>query len=69
VATAGRTKDACSYTDYKVGVTKDVSGYVFGLAYVSTNAKGGVGQCYRSSMPLNQDLGKGTAVLSVVKSF
>jgi uncharacterized protein (TIGR02001 family) len=29
-----------SYTDYKVGVTKDFSGWVVGLSYVATNAEG-----------------------------
>ncbi len=29
-----------SYTDWKLGVTKDVSGWVIGLSYVDTNASG-----------------------------
>ena len=29
-----------SYTDWKVGVTKDLSGWIVGLAYVGTNADG-----------------------------
>jgi uncharacterized protein (TIGR02001 family) len=28
------------YTDWKIGVTKDVSGWLFGLAYIDTNADG-----------------------------
>ena len=28
------------YTDWKVGVTKDISGWVFGLSYIDTSAKG-----------------------------
>jgi len=28
------------YTDWKIGVTKDVAGWVFGLSYIATNAKG-----------------------------
>jgi uncharacterized protein (TIGR02001 family) len=28
------------YTDWKVGVTKDISGWVVGLSYVGTNAEG-----------------------------
>jgi uncharacterized protein (TIGR02001 family) len=28
------------YTDWKIGVTKDVNGWVFGLAYIDTNADG-----------------------------
>ncbi|MBW7901953.1 MAG: hypothetical protein H3C26_10775 [Rhodocyclaceae bacterium] len=29
-----------SYTDWKIGVSKDVNGWLVGLAYVDTNAKG-----------------------------
>jgi uncharacterized protein (TIGR02001 family) len=28
-----------SYTDWKLGITKDMKGFVFGAAYVDTNAK------------------------------
>jgi len=28
------------YTDYKIGVTKDIGGWVFGLSAIGTNAKG-----------------------------
>jgi uncharacterized protein (TIGR02001 family) len=66
-ASAERAKSDCSYVDYKLGLTKDLSGYVFGLAYIGTNAKADLGQCYRNAF--NNDLGKGTALLSVVKSF
>ena len=55
-----------SYSDYKLSVSKDFSGYVWGLAYSSTNAKKGAGQFYNIA---NNDLGKGTAVLSVTHSF
>ena len=55
-----------TYTDYKVSVSKDFSGYVVGLAYSDTNAKDGVGQNYSV---LNKDLGRGTAVLSLSRSF
>ena len=60
---AGNT---ATYTDYKVSVSKDFSGYVLGLAYSDTNAKGDVGQNYNV---LNKDLGRGTAVLSLSHSF
>jgi len=62
-----RAKDDCSYTDWKLGVTKEIAGLGFGLAYVDTNAKGDTGECYRNAF--NRDLGKGTVVLSVSKSF
>ncbi len=35
-----------SYTDWKIGVTKDISGWVIGASYVDTNAKG---QCVGAS--------------------
>ncbi len=72
------------YTDWKVGVTKDVSGWVFGVAYVDTNAKGSCSAanpgfyCFPNQVPNAgigsgtasfKDAGKGTLVLSVNKSF
>ena len=63
LAAAGTT---ATYSDYKLSVTKDFSGYVLGLAYSNTNAKSGVGQFYNV---LGKDLGKGTAVLSVTRTF
>jgi len=65
------------YTDWKVGVTKDFSGWVVGLAYVDTDAKGDcnpavVNQVYcfaNSSGTKTKDAGRGIAVLSVSKTF
>jgi uncharacterized protein (TIGR02001 family) len=60
-----------TYSDYKLSVSKDFSGYVWGLAYSSTNAKKGIGQFYNVGQAdgSRTDLGKGTAVLSVTHSF
>ena len=74
-----------SYTDWKVGVTKDVSGWLFGLSYIDTNAHGSCSKaaaggfepyCFVSSWDSdgqlsskNKDAGRGIAVLSVTKSF
>ena len=72
-----------SYTDWKLGVTKDISGWVVGLAYVDTNAKGDCGSaefyCFSNSLSYNngatsfggktRDAGRAIAVLSVTKSF
>ncbi len=70
-----------SYTDWKLGVTKDISGWVIGAAYVDTNAKGdcGTGQFYCFSNSLSnqsvqngrktKDAGRGIAVISVSKTF
>lgn len=74
-----------SYTDWKVGLTKDVGFGVVGLAYSDTNAKG-TGGCngstgttgtYAYCWGVNQganpgnfkDVARGTAVLSFSKSF
>lgn len=57
-----------TYTDYKLGVTKDLSGYVLGLAYTSTNAS----SFYTNSNAggaFGKKLGKGTAALSLTHSF
>lgn len=56
-----------SYTDWKLGVTKDVGFGVVGLAYVDTNAKGDVGEPYRNSF--GKDLGKARLLLTFGKTF
>ena len=72
------------YTDWKLGVTKDLSGWVVGLSYVDTNAEGNCNKaefyCFTNSNSDNgagginfgsksKDAGRGIAVLSVTKSF
>ena len=70
------------YTDYKLGVTKDIGGWVFGASYIDANAKGScaaaaVNQVYCfSNGSLNgaafdktKDAGRSTIVLSVSKTF
>ena len=54
-----------TYSDYKLSVTKDFSGYVVGAAYSKTNAKSG--GFYTN--PQGKDLGRGTAVLSLSRAF
>ena len=72
------------YTDFKIGVTKDLSGWLFALSYIDTNAKGNCNianpgfYCFPDQVP-NAGLGSGTAkfkdagrgilVLSVSKTF
>lgn len=68
-----------NYTDWKLGVTKDINGWVFGAAYVDTNAKGSCNPantgfyCFSNQAPFaagsTTDAGKSTVVLSVSKSF
>lgn len=55
-----------SYTDYKLSVSKDFSGFVLALAYSKTNASTAPGAFYKV---LNKDLGQGKAVLSLSRSF
>ena len=70
------------YTDWKVGVTKDVNGWVFGLSYVDTNAEGSCSKgqfyCFAKSLQddggvldasSNKDSGRGIAIVSVSRSF
>lgn len=65
------------YTDWKLGVTKDIQGWVFGAAYIDTDAKGdcsatAVNQVYcfsNSSGTKTKDAGRSTFVVSVTKTF
>ncbi len=56
-----------SYTDYKLSVSKDVSGFALTAAVVGTNANGDVGQPYQNLF--GKDLGKARLVLSIGKTF
>jgi uncharacterized protein (TIGR02001 family) len=53
-----------TYTDYKLGVTKNLSGYVLGLAYTSTNASP-----FYTWPAAGGKWGKGTAALSLTHTF
>ena len=55
-----------SYSDVRLSATKDLSGFVVGLAYSRTNASTTDGAFYRV---LNNDLGKATVVLSLSRSM
>ncbi len=54
-----------TYTDYKLGVTKDFSGYVVGLAYTSTNANQG----FYNYPTAGGNWGKATTALSLTHTF
>ena len=56
---------SCSITDYKLGGTYTIDGWVFGLAYVSTNRDLSFGTAANS----NRNISNGTALLSLTKSF
>ena len=73
------------YTDWKIGVTKDLNGWVLGASYIDTNAKGSCNAanpgfyCFANQLPNGglaapagvkfKDASSGTLVLSVTKSF
>jgi uncharacterized protein (TIGR02001 family) len=57
-----RGHDALSYTDYKVGLSKDFGVATVGLAWVKTNT-----DAYRS--PDGRNLGRSAAVLSLSRTF
>jgi uncharacterized protein (TIGR02001 family) len=64
------------YTDWKLGVTKDLSGWVVGASYITTDAKGscsaGEPYCFgndSAAASSTKNAGKSTVVLSVSKTF
>ena len=56
------------YNDWKLGVTKDIGGYVVGLSYIGTDAEKSAWQ-YTNANGKSIFAGKNTAVLSVSKAF
>lgn len=69
-----KNMDNANYTDWKLGVTKDIGGWIFGAAYADTNAKGncGAGEFYcfpNTSGTAFKDAGKAAVLLSVGKTF
>ncbi len=76
----GTNATNANYTDWKLGVTKDFSGWVFGASYIDTNGKGSCNvanpgyYCFGNSLPAGggtkfRDASKGVVVVSVSKSF
>jgi uncharacterized protein (TIGR02001 family) len=57
------------YTDYKIGATYDLGGWLLGAAYVDTDADPAFYTVTNTTVGESKDLGKGTVVLSVSKSF
>jgi uncharacterized protein (TIGR02001 family) len=58
-----------SYTDYKLGVTKDLGGGLsLAAAYITTNA-GKTGSTYNYTSPTNKNLGGSTGIVSLTKTF
>jgi len=59
---------AADYTDYKIGITKDVSGWLLGLAFVDTDAEEAA-YTFTSGCGKSVNVGDSTLVLSVSKTF
>jgi len=73
---------SANYTDYKLGVTKDIKGWLAGASVIGTNAKGDCGKAATSVQPYcfvraegsplaaqNKDAGKPAIVFSFGKTF
>jgi len=60
-----KNNSAADYSDFKVGVTYDLSGWVFGLAYYDTDLVVNI----TNNAGKTEDLGDAGVVLSVSKSF
>ncbi len=68
ITTAAAGTGTPTYTDYKLAVTKDFSGYVVGLTYTSTDA----GSFYTTSnagSAFGKKLGEATTTLSLTHAF
>jgi uncharacterized protein (TIGR02001 family) len=77
---AGTDASDGDYTDWKVGVTKDIGGWVLGASYIDTDAKGSCNPanpgfyCFPNGVPVAggtkfKDSGRGILLLSVSKTF
>ena len=81
---AGKRDQLLGRIQERMGVTKDIAGWVLGAAYVDTNAKGSCNPgnpgfyCFSNDFPSPavgtpgikyKDAGKATVVLSVSKTF
>ncbi len=69
----GATADALAaagasptYSDYKIGLTKEIDDYSLAVAYSKTNATTGAGAFY---YVLGRDLGRGATVVSLTRLF
>jgi uncharacterized protein (TIGR02001 family) len=64
-----KNASALDYTDYKIGITKDVSGWVFGASFIDTDADSAVYTFTNASSGTTKNVGDSTLVLSVSKTF
>ena len=61
----GSTSGDASYTDYKLGVTKDFSGTVLGLSYINTTASTN----WYANPTSGKDMGKDRILFSITRTF
>ena len=61
----GSSSGDASYTDYKLGVTKDFSGTVLGLSYINTTAATN----WYTNPTSNKDMGKDRILFSITRTF
>lgn len=68
---SGGNNSYFSYTDYKIGVSKEFSGYTFALAATHTNTKDAApdGQTTAYMNAFGKNIGRSTGVVSVTKTF
>jgi uncharacterized protein (TIGR02001 family) len=64
-----KNASALDYTDYKIGITKDVGGWVFGASFIDTDADSAVYTFTNASSGTTKNVGDSTLVLSVSKTF
>jgi uncharacterized protein (TIGR02001 family) len=60
--------DPLEYSDWKLGITYDMNGWLLGAAYIDTDADETL-YTLTSSGGKVKEIGKGTVVFSVSKSF
>ena len=61
----GESFGGASYTDYKLGVTKDFSGTVLGLSYINTTAATN----WYANQTSGKDMGKDRILFSITRTF
>jgi len=64
-----KNASALDYTDYKIGITKDVGGWVFGASFIDTDADGAVYTFTNAASGTTKNVGDSTVVLSISKTF
>jgi uncharacterized protein (TIGR02001 family) len=57
------------YSDYKLGVTKDINGYVLGVAYIKTNLPTAATTYTNANSGTTKNIGDGAVVWSVTRAF